>query len=137
MLPYLNNVNQTLIELFRKFFLSIQRNNSRLISFLRFSELFPPFNWAKGIGNLLNIWLGISIFSSFPDWISLLNSRILSIISIIFSFSLILLASSLGVWSTILCNFLKTFLIESTRHHCLRLLPRLIFYTYYLNFDNQ
>ena len=40
--------------------------NSCLISFLSFSELFPAFNCAKVIGNLLSIWFGVSIFRHFP-----------------------------------------------------------------------
>ena len=34
--------------------------------FLSFSELFPAFNWAKEIGNLLSIWFGVSIFKPSP-----------------------------------------------------------------------
>ena len=44
--------------------------NSCLISFLSFSELFPAFNWAKEIGNLLSIWFGVKIFKAFPAWFS-------------------------------------------------------------------
>ena len=63
--------------------------NSCLISFLSFSELFPAFNWARVIGNLLSIWSGVSIFSLCPLCFRSLNSRILSTISIIsFGFSI-------------------------------------------------
>ena len=34
--------------------------------FLSFSELFPAFNWAKEIGNLLSIWFGVSTFKPCP-----------------------------------------------------------------------
>ena len=54
-----------------------------LISFLSFSELFPAFDWAKVIGNLLRILLGVSIFSPCPCWFCFLNSRIFSTASII------------------------------------------------------
>ena len=42
--------------------------NNCLISFLSFSELFPAFNWAKVIGNLLSIWFGVSFFNPCPCW---------------------------------------------------------------------
>ena len=56
------------------FFNPYKEYNSCLISFLSFSELFPAFNWAREIGNLLSIWLGVSIFSSCPCC-CILNSR--------------------------------------------------------------
>ena len=37
--------------------------NSCLISSLSLFELFPAFDWAKEIGNLLSLWFGVSIFS--------------------------------------------------------------------------
>ena len=63
----LNNVSQTFIELFCKFFDRHKEYNSCLISFLSFSELFPAFNWDKEIGNLLSIWLGVRICKPF-NW---------------------------------------------------------------------
>ena len=48
------------------FFDQCKRFNSCLISFLSFSELFPAYNLAKEIVNLLNIWFGVSIFSPCP-----------------------------------------------------------------------
>ena len=76
------------------FFEQYKENSSCLISFLSFSELFAAFNCAKVIGNLLSIWLGVSIFKPFPGWFSRLKilNNILSIISIVFSFSSILAA---------------------------------------------
>ena len=64
----LNNVNQTFIDVFCKFFWSVQKCSSCLISFLSFSELFSAFNWASKIGNLLSIWFDVSIFNPRPGW---------------------------------------------------------------------
>ena len=61
---------------FASFFDLYKDYNICLISFLSFSELFPEFNWAKAIGNLLSIWFGVTIFKPFPCWFCLLNSRI-------------------------------------------------------------
>ena len=38
-----------------------------LISLLGFSELFPAFNWAKEISNLITIWLSVRIFKPSPN----------------------------------------------------------------------
>ena len=37
-----------------------------LISFNKFSDVLPAFTFAKVIGNLLSICLGVDIFSPFP-----------------------------------------------------------------------
>ena len=68
----LDNVDQTFIELY--FDLCKQCNNC-LMSFLSFSELFPAFNWAEEIDNLLSICFGVNIFSPCPCC-GLLNPRI-------------------------------------------------------------
>ena len=66
--------------------------NNCLISFLSISELFPAFNWAKVIGNLLIIWFGVKIFKPFAPvsfWIFLLKLRIFStIFNILSGFSI-------------------------------------------------
>ena len=62
---------------FASFFDLWKEYNSCLILFFSFSELFPAFNWAKEIGNLLSIWLGVNIFSPCP-YCCLLISRIFS-----------------------------------------------------------
>ena len=79
--PVIKNANQTFIELFCNFFDLYKENNSSLIWFLRFSELFPAFNWAKEIGNVLSIWLGVSIFSLFLDEDSVLLCEGASLLS--------------------------------------------------------
>ena len=48
--------------------------NSCLISFSRFSELVLVFNWAKEIGSLLSILLGVNIFSPTPFCFLLLTA---------------------------------------------------------------
>ena len=48
------------------FFKWYKEFDSCLISFISFCELFPAFNWAKVIGNLLSIWSGVNIFSPIP-----------------------------------------------------------------------
>ena len=59
------------IKLLYSFFVSFfdlhKEYNICLILFLKFSELFPAFNWAKEIGNLPSIWFGVSIFKPFPS----------------------------------------------------------------------
>ena len=109
----LNNVNQTFIDLFCKFFLSVQ-NNTIIVWF--------HFNWAKEIGNLLSIWSGVSIFNLCPRY-CLLNSRIFSIIFTIsfgclnlISFSDMLLISLLKSVNALLIkttwiSFLSVFLV--------------------------
>ena len=57
------------------FFYLYKEYNNCLISFLSFSELFPTFNWAKVIGNLLSIWFGVDIFKSCPNCFSLLSAQ--------------------------------------------------------------
>ena len=52
MFPSLNNVNQTFIDVFCKVFDLYKECSSCLVSFLSFLDLFPTFDWAKGIGNL-------------------------------------------------------------------------------------
>ena len=65
----LNNVNQTFMNVFCFLFFDLYKEyNSCLVSFLSFSELFPAFKWAKEIGNLLSIWLGVRTFNPCPDW---------------------------------------------------------------------
>ena len=104
---FLNNVEQTFVDMYKEY-------NTCLVSFLSFSELFPAFNWAKEIGSLLRIWLGVSIFKPSANWFSLLSSRILSTTSIIFSFYLILNVLSLETLLTVLFTLVSTFLIEYT-----------------------
>ena len=78
-----------LFSCFVSFFDLYQEYNNCLISFLSFSELFPAFNRAKEIGNLLSIWSGVSIFNPPPDCFSLLNLIIsLKIFTILFGFSI-------------------------------------------------
>ena len=48
------------------FFDLYKEYSSCLISFLGFSELFPAFSCAKEIGNLLSIWLSVSIVNPCP-----------------------------------------------------------------------
>ena len=62
----LSNVDQNFVEFFCKFFDLYKEYNSCLNLFLSFLELFPAFNCAQEIGNLLSIWFGVSIVSSFP-----------------------------------------------------------------------
>ena len=104
---FLNNVEQTFVDMYKEY-------NTCLVSFLSFSELFPAFNWAKEIGSLLRIWLGVSIFKPSANWFSLLSSRILSTTSIIFSFYLILNVLSLETLLTVLFTLVSTILIEYT-----------------------
>ena len=72
MFPCLNNVNQSFTDIFGQ----CKEYSICLILFLSFSELFPAFNWAKEIGNLLSIWFGVKIFKPFSARFSWLNSRI-------------------------------------------------------------
>ena len=74
---------------FLSFFERYKEYNSCLISFCSFCELFPAFNWAEEIGDLLSIWPGVSTFSPCPCWFCLLNLRIfLTIFNISLSFSI-------------------------------------------------
>ena len=81
-----------------------------MISFLSFSELFLAFNWANIISNLLRIWSGITIFSSFADCSfcatdsSLSNSDV-PVVSVFLSCDLGIFLKS-NKTSTILCDFL-------------------------------
>ena len=62
----LNNVNQTFMNVFCFLFFDLYKEyNGCLVSFLSFSE---AFKWAKEIGNLLSIWLGVKTFNPCPDW---------------------------------------------------------------------
>ena len=53
-----------LIQLFERY----KEYNSYVIWFLNFSELFPAFNWAKEIGNLLSIWSGVFLVLILSDF---------------------------------------------------------------------
>ena len=76
-----------LYSCFVSFFDLYKEYNNCLIPFLSFSELFPAFNWAKVIGNLLSIWSGVKSFNLCPGcfWIFSLKLRIsLTIFNILF-----------------------------------------------------
>ena len=51
---------------FVSFFDLYKEYDNYLFSFLSFSELFPAFDWAEEIGNLLSIWLDVKIFNPCP-----------------------------------------------------------------------
>ena len=98
-----------------------KKYNSCLISFLSFFELFPAFNWAKEIGNLLSIWLGDNIFkrplSCFC--LSSLKRRTSSTILFIFCNDSICFTSFLQVLLSISIKLSKLLLIVYT----IRLVP--------------
>ena len=62
----LDNLSQAFINVLLKFYELYKEYNSCLISLLSFSVLFPAFNDAKEVGNLLSDWFGVSIFSPCP-----------------------------------------------------------------------
>ena len=105
-----------------------KEDNNCMISFLSFSELFPTFNWAKEIGNLLRIWLGVSIFSPCPDC-CLLNSRIFSTI-FTFSFGLSVYFSSLLISSV---SFLKSLNPPLIKFTWISFFSALFFYFFYFS----
>ena len=114
-------------KLLYSYFVSIsdqyKEYNNCPISILSFPELFPVFNWAKVIGNLLRIWLGVSIFSPSPNWFSLLNSRISSaIFNILSGFSIYI-------------SFLDIFLISSFKS-IIPLLITLFFFLFIVLYNN-
>ena len=83
------------------FFERYREYNSCLILFLSFSELFPASNCAKEIGNLLSIWLGVSIFTPSPGYFCLLKIRISSTsFTILSGFSIFLSSSGIFLISS-------------------------------------
>ena len=105
-----------LYSCFVSFFDLYKEYNNCLILFLSFSELFPAFNWAKIIGNLLSIWFGVSIFKPKPCCFrfSLLKIRISSTIyNILSGFSVSF--SSSDIFSISSFKLLHLILINSTK----------------------
>ena len=100
---------------FVSFFDLYKDYNNCLISFLSFSELFPAFNCAKVIGNLLSICFGVKIFRPKPRcfWISLLKSRISLMASNIW-FGFLSYISSSDNFLVSYFKLLYLFLISST-----------------------
>ena len=76
-----------LLSCFVSFFDMHKEYKNCLTLFSSFWELFPAFNWAKEVGNLLSIWFGIKIFNPFPSVVDSSPSKSVIFVVSISSFS--------------------------------------------------